>query len=80
MAAVVIFNFSFYDVTTDKVIRSRRMGRRDAIARIRGIIDEESGVEVDDSALDSEIEGLTRIGYEPVPFVGGFPTGTKKLL
>ncbi len=77
MAAVEIFNFSFYDVTTDKMIRSRRMGRHDAIAHIRGLIDEGSGVRVDDSALSGEIDGLTQIDYVPVPYVGGFPTGKK---
>jgi hypothetical protein len=51
--------FTLYDITSDGACQSRRWGTRDAIDRIGGEVLVDTGIEVDASAVDSEISGLT---------------------
>jgi hypothetical protein len=65
MNKVNIYRFTLYDITTDGPHQSRRWGTRDAIERIGGEILADTVIEVDASAVDSDIAGLTARDYLP---------------
>ena len=65
MSKVHIYRFTLYDITSDGAHQSRRWGTRDAVERIGGEVLVDTGVEVDASAVDSEVSGLTARDYNP---------------
>ncbi len=65
MSKVHIYRFTLYDITSDGARQSRRWGTRDAIERIGGEVLVDTGTEVDISAVESEIAGLTARDYSP---------------
>jgi hypothetical protein len=63
---VVIYQFESYDVHSDQIKTSRRWGLKEKIESIPGLrVLEETRTEVERSAIQSDIEGLTAIGYIP---------------
>ena len=70
MSKVHIYRFTLYDITSDNARQSRRWGTRDAIERIGGEILVDTAIEVDASAVDSEIAGLTARDYSPSAHAG----------
>ncbi len=65
MSKVHIYRFTLYDITSDGARQSRRWGTRDAIDRIGGEVFVDTGTEVDASAVDFEISGLTARDCSP---------------
>jgi hypothetical protein len=65
MSKVNIYRFTLYDITSDAAHQSRRWGTRDAIERIGGEILADTVIEVDASAVGSDIPGLTVRDYLP---------------
>jgi hypothetical protein len=71
MTKVTIFQFDVYDVLSDSVQRSRRWGTREAIQEIaRGMPVDNTATEVDESAVASDIPGLTVRDFNPRPHHG----------
>lgn len=83
MPTVLIFPFEVYDAVTDKMIRSRRWGTREAVEQVaHGCVIEEGALEVPRQFLNTDIPGMTHIGFDPqmqlavIPFssvAGGEP-------
>ena len=61
----VIYRFSIYDIQLDELIRSRRWGTREGIARIGGVVHEDTGISTFEAAVGTEIPGLTVRDYDP---------------
>ena len=61
----LIYRFSTYDGPSDQLIRSRRWGTREGIARVGGIIHEDSGTMTFESSVGTEIAGLTAKDFDP---------------
>lgn len=79
MNKVTVYQFQVYDPNTDTMHKSRRWGTREAIENIVHGVVLGAGNEVDKSAVeppDSDIPGLTKIGFDPQPRQG-FPTQVK---
>jgi hypothetical protein len=76
MTTVTVYNFRKYDVASDHMQVSRRMATRQAILEIlQGEVMEETAVEVDASVIQSDIPGMTVIGFSPSQLrAGGFQT------
>jgi hypothetical protein len=62
---VTIYQFALYDISTDHTRKSRRWGTRPAIEALGGTVLEETAVEVEESAVKSDMAGLTAIGFNP---------------
>ena len=70
MARVTVYRFRVYDVLSDQMRLSRRMATRESINGIaRGEVLEKTAVEVEDSAVGTEIPGMTAIDFRP-PAIG----------
>jgi hypothetical protein len=68
MERVKIYRFRTYKIQTDEFKESRRWGTREAIRdKVRGEVIEDSEVEVDSRDVESDILGLTVVGYTPHP-------------
>ena len=65
MSNVTIYQFELYDITIDGNRRSRRWATRQAIERLRGNVLEGTGTEVDASAVDTDILGMTARDFNP---------------
>ena len=66
MSTVLIFPFEVYDGVSDRMIRSRRWGTREAVEQIaHGMVIEEDAVEVPRYLLDTDIPGMTKVGFDP---------------
>jgi hypothetical protein len=66
MSLVTVYRFEVYDITTDGYTRSQRWGTREAIAAIAGARPlEDTGTEIDEAQLQSDIAGLTVRGFNP---------------
>jgi hypothetical protein len=76
MAKIRIYRFTKYNIDSDEVMRSRRWATREAIGRIHGTVLEDTAVEVDESVLGTEIEGMTVRDFNPKPR-GEFQTQIK---
>lgn len=64
--SVQIYRFRIYDIAIDGYHLSRRWGTREAIDGIRNaVIIEETGTTVDDSAVNSDLFGLTVRDFDP---------------
>jgi hypothetical protein len=78
MAQVTIFRFKSYNVMTDSMDSSRRWGTREAIEQIaKGVVIEESSRIVDETAVQSDIPGLTARDFNPDALVG-FQTSVQR--
>ena len=75
MAKVRIYRFKVYDIQHDEAVISKRWGTEKAIKEIAcGQVLQETGVEVDDSLIHSDIEGFTERGFDPHRRHGDFQT------
>jgi len=63
---VDVYQFTSYDISTDKVITSKRWGTLAGIEGAGGTAILSTKTLIDASALGSEVNGLTAIGYMPV--------------
>jgi hypothetical protein len=64
---VKIYQFTKYSIQSDGNQKSRRWGTREAIERLGGDVIEDTEIEVDASAVASDIEGLTVRNFNPRP-------------
>jgi len=72
---VTVHRFRMYDVSADEWRTSRRWGTREGIEAIRGAeVISGTAVQVDPSEVNSGIDGLSRIGFDPHGFRGEFQT------
>ena len=71
MEKVMIHKWATYDGDSDTMRISRRWATREAAERFGAVI-ESSAVEVDASAVRTDIEGMTIIGFDPHPREPGF--------
>lgn len=78
MQKVTIYRFEVYDIARDECQRSRRWGTREAIERIRGTVIESTETQVDASAVESDIAGLTVRDFSPAPANTGFQTQVRR--
>jgi hypothetical protein len=62
---VTVYRWSKYDIGTDTEKTSHRMGTREAVARCRGTVIEDSGVEIDASLLGDEVDAMTSRNFNP---------------
>jgi hypothetical protein len=68
MAKVTIYQFQSYDIREDAIVKSKRWGTEEAIREIAcGQVLKDTGVEVDESVVQSDIQGFTAIGFDPQP-------------
>lgn len=66
MPTVLIFPFEVYDPVSDQMVRSRRWGTREAVEQVaHGCVIEEGALEVPRHFLDTDIPGMTHIGFDP---------------
>jgi hypothetical protein len=66
MANITIYQFEIYDSHDDVMKKSRRWGTRDAIEQIaHGKVIENTAIEVDVSAVTSDIFGFTEKNFTP---------------
>ena len=70
MSKVAVYRFTKYDITTDQFQQSHRMGTRAAIERVGGEVLEDTAIEVDASAVDTDIDGMTVRNFDPRPRTG----------
>lgn len=77
MSKVIIYQFRVYDPTNDEMTKSRRWGTREAIEKIaHGQVLDDTTTEVDESAIASDIPGLTERDFNPSK-CQGFQTSVK---
>jgi len=75
MAKLTVYQFQVYDIRDDAIVKSKRWGTREAIVEIAcGQVLEDTAIEVDESAIRSDIHGFTVIGFDPRPRRPGFQT------
>ena len=73
----VVYRFHTWDIANDCFQQSRRWATKEAIERVGGEIKSE-GVEVDDSLLGQEVEGMTARGFDARNLPSsGFPRGVR---
>ncbi|HVA12650.1 MAG TPA: hypothetical protein VNF99_05340 [Stellaceae bacterium] len=65
MTTVNIHRFRLYDINSDSYRLSRRWATRDIIERLGGEIVGSPALEVEASAVSSDIEGMTVPDYDP---------------
>ena len=63
MARVMVYRFKAYSHLEGETMQARRMGTREGIETVGGTIIEGSGVEIDDSRL--ETDGMTAKDFVP---------------
>ena len=61
-----VYRFQTYDIINDVMKTSQRWATREAVERVCGEIVGE-GVEVDNSVLGREVDGMTERGFDPTP-------------
>ena len=61
----LVYRFSTYDAQSDEFICSRRWGTREGIARVGGVVHEDTGIITFEAAIGTEIPGLTVKDYDP---------------
>jgi hypothetical protein len=68
MDQVTIYQFEAYDIRSDCTIKSRRWGTEEAIREIAcGQLLKDTGIEVDELVIQSDIHGFTAIDFDPHP-------------
>lgn len=77
MSKITIHQFKVYDPQNDQMKKSRRWGTREAIEKIaHGKVLDDTATEVDESAVASDIPGLTERDFNPHES-RGFQTSVK---
>lgn len=69
---VEILQFELYDARNDVMIKSRRWGTREGIARINGAPIEGTQVQTDAQNVGGEVHGLTARDFDPLRKPGDF--------
>jgi hypothetical protein len=67
---VTIFRFQKYDIGSESIRISKRWGTREAIRALGGEVLAETATEAPDECVQSDVIGLTPIGYEPTSING----------
>jgi hypothetical protein len=68
MAKLRIYQFEVYGIRAEQIVKSKRWGTKEAIVQVAGgRVLEDTGIEVDESVVPSDIHGLTPIGFDPHP-------------
>ena len=76
MALVEVYQYEVWNVVTDRYQSSDRWGTPEVIKKIPGSrMIRSRSVEIDDSLLHSDMEGMTPKGYNPIA-PGGFQSTT----
>ncbi|MBL6612397.1 MAG: hypothetical protein ISS15_21085 [Alphaproteobacteria bacterium] len=70
MSRVTVYRWTKYDISNDERKVSRRYGTREAVARVGGEVIENSGIEIDQSAVGAEIDGMTARNFDANPRTG----------
>lgn len=70
---VTVYKFEIFDINSDMFRQSRRWGTLEAIKEISGRVLYDTAIEVDESAIASDIPGLTERNFNPRKREG-FPT------
>lgn len=70
MGKVKVYRFRRYDIVSGETKKSRRWGTRKGIERICGEMLEDTAIEVDESVVGREIQGLTERDFNPNPRTG----------
>jgi hypothetical protein len=70
MRKVKVYQFTIYDIGSDGEQKSRRWATREAIKLRSGTVIENTATEVDESVLNSDVEGMTRRDFDPHATVG----------
>jgi hypothetical protein len=70
MSKAAIYRFQKYNISSDQYQISRRWGTSEAIERIGAEPLKDTGMEVDDSVLGREIDGMTDRDFDPRPRIG----------
>lgn len=79
MATVTVYRFEMYDVKTDQMRTSMRWGTLNAIERIGGHALIHTAIEVHESHLGEELEGMTKRNFNPNSQIsGGFQREVKR--
>jgi hypothetical protein len=66
MPKITIYQFEVYDPQNDQMKKSRRWGTREAVEKItHGKVLDNTAIEVDESAVASDIPGLTEKDFIP---------------
>jgi hypothetical protein len=71
-----VYRFRTWDIVNDCYSESRRWATREAIERVQGEIISDA-VEVDDSLLGGEVDGMTARHFDPFA-QGGFQAGFRR--
>ena len=64
MSKVTVYQFTLYDITTDKIRKSRRWATYDAIERLGGDALLKTATEVEASSLDPDTPGMTHLDFD----------------
>lgn len=70
MSRVTVYRWAKYDISNDETKVSRRYATREAVARVGGEVIEGSGIEIDQSSVGAEIDGMTSRNFDPNPRTG----------
>jgi hypothetical protein len=66
MTMVTVYRYAVWDQAVGGQVSVRRMGTREAIRSITGlVVIESSAVEIDEALLGREEPGMTEWGFEP---------------
>jgi hypothetical protein len=76
---VTIHQFEVYRIGSDKAVKSRPWGTREAIRDIAcACVLEEPASEVDESVVESDIDGITQRNFDPDSRPPGFQTHVRR--
>jgi hypothetical protein len=65
LSKVTVYQFTLYDITTDRRRKSRRWATYDAVERLGGDALLKTAAEVEASVLDPDTPGMTYIDFDP---------------
>jgi hypothetical protein len=78
VAEVIVYQHQVYDIRDDGIVKSKRWGTRNAIAENAcDQVLENTAIDVDESAIRSEIHEFMGIGFDPRPRLSGFQMQVK---
>jgi hypothetical protein len=65
MAKVTVYQWAKYDIRNDESQKSRRWATKQAIDWAGGYPLEDTAIEVDESVLGAEVDGMTTRSFDP---------------